>query len=48
MAACLEMLLTDTMAYQRMAEQARRKIVTKHNWLDNGRAILSLCEPRRI
>lgn len=48
MAACLEMLLTDTMAYQRMAEQARRKIVTKHNWLDNGRAILSLCEQRRI
>jgi glycosyltransferase involved in cell wall biosynthesis len=47
MAACLEMLLTDTMAYQRMAEQARRKIVTKHNWLDNGRAILSLCEQRR-
>ncbi len=48
MAACLEMLLTDTMAYQRMAEQARRKIVTKHNWMDNGRAILSLCEQRRI
>jgi glycosyltransferase involved in cell wall biosynthesis len=47
MAACLEMLLTDTMAYQRMAEQARRKIINKHNWLDNGRAILGLCEQRR-
>ncbi len=48
MAACLEMLLTDTASYKRMAEQARRKIVSKHNWLDNAKAILNLHDQRRI
>jgi glycosyltransferase involved in cell wall biosynthesis len=48
MADCLEMLLTDMTAYRRMAEQARRKIVSKHNWLDNAKAILNHIEQRTI
>jgi len=48
MADCLIMLLTDTVAYSRMAAQARRKIVEKHNWSDNVKAILELAGMRRI
>lgn len=48
MADCLEMLLTDSAAHRRMAEQARRKIIDKHNWLENGRAVLDLCQQRSI
>ena len=47
MADCLTMLLTDTAAYTRMAAQARRKIVTRHNWLDNATVILDLAGMRR-
>lgn len=45
MADCLTMLLSDDAAYARIAQQARQKIIDKHNWLENGRALLRLCEP---
>jgi glycosyltransferase involved in cell wall biosynthesis len=48
MADCLEMLLTDDAAQRRMAEQARRKIIEKHNWLENGRGILGLYQQRSM
>jgi glycosyltransferase involved in cell wall biosynthesis len=48
MADCLEMLLTDDAAHRRMAEQARRKIIEKHNWLENGRDILGLYQQRSM
>lgn len=47
MADCLTMLLTDAAAYRRMAPQARSRIINKHNWLENGRAILQLWEQRK-
>jgi hypothetical protein len=31
-----------------MAEQARRKIIEKHNWLENGRGILGLYQQRSM
>jgi len=46
MADCLTMMLTDQAAYDRMSEQARNKILSKHNWLNNGKAILAMLPGR--
>ena len=42
MAECLTMLLTDNAAHARMSAEARKKILSKHNWLSNAEAILGM------
>ncbi|MBL8524503.1 MAG: glycosyltransferase family 4 protein [Betaproteobacteria bacterium] len=46
MADCLAALLSDDALYRRMSEQAREKILTKHNWMNNGKAILAMLPGR--
>ena len=46
MADCLTMMLSDQATYDRMSEQARNKILSKHNWLNNGKAILAMLPGR--
>lgn len=41
LAECLVALLTDEERYQRMSAAARKKIVTKHNWMSNAQSILA-------
>ena len=42
LASCMAMLLTDNTAHSQMSAQARKKILTMHNWQINAESILAI------